>query len=117
LTTNSFKLTGTINVSAKPNATVVPVSFGIGSYRETLPAARWIKGTGNVYTYTKPKGEVGVVTAMMLNFDQGRWSAAGVGADLRFLSTNATTAVVIEIGAFTATYPAKLLPQSGRYRY
>lgn len=117
LTTNSFKLTGTINVLSKPNVLTNGVTFGIGGYSETLPANGWTKGAGNVYTYTRPSVYTAPLAAMTLDFDLGRWTATGSAADLRFLTTHPTTTIYLEIGEFAAEYPAALRIKGTKFGY
>jgi hypothetical protein len=117
LTTNSFKLTGTLNVLAKPNVLTNVVSFGIGNYDELLPTNGWTKAAGNVYTYKRPAGELGPMEIMTLNFDLGTWNATGSGADLSFLATSPTTEFRLEVAEFAASYRAKLIPKGTKFSY
>lgn len=117
LTTNSFKLTGTLNVLAKPNVLTNIVSFGIGGYDESLPTNGWTKTTGNVYTYKRPAGGVGPIQTMTLNFDLGTWNATGSGADLSFLAIDPTTDFRLEVAEFAASYRAKLAPKGTKFGY
>jgi len=117
LSTNSFQLTGSINILSKPNVVTNAVSFGIGYYDETLPTNGWTKGNGNVYTYARPAGHTGPVTAMSLNFDLGIWTAKGSGANLAFLMNNPTTDIHLEIADFAASYPAQLISKGTKFKY
>lgn len=117
LTTNTFALSGTLNSLSKPNAQTNLVSFGIGSYDETLATNGWIKGAGNLYTYTQPVGFGGAVKTMTLNFDLGTWSATGSGVDLTALLVSPDTDVRLEIGDFAASYRAKLIQKGSKLSY
>ncbi len=117
LATNSFKLTGTINVLGKPNLLTNVVTFGIGSFEDVLPANGWIRGVGNIYTYVRPAGHVGGVATMLLDLDKGKWKATGKGVDLRFLTTSAPTSIRMEFGDFAPEYTAQLRIKGTKFTY
>jgi hypothetical protein len=110
-------VTGTINILSNPNVLTNVVTFAIGDFEDALPANGWNKGVGKLYTYVRPAGHVGGVSAMQLNFNLGRWTATGTGVDLRFLNTNAPTPIQIEIENFAAEYPAQLRGKGTKFSY
>ena len=117
LSTNRFRLAGTLNILAKPDVRTNIVGFGIGAYDETFPTNGWVKGTANVYTYTRPRGHTGPVRTMTLDFDRGVWRATGRGADLGFLTNGVPTDVRLEIGDFAASYRAALRGKRTKFTY
>lgn len=117
LTTNSFKLTGTVSIQAKPDPRSEAVCFGIGNYDEMLPTNGWVKASGNAYSYERPAGHTGNVESMMMDFDEGTWSARGSDANLGFLPLNPTTDVRLEIGEFAASYRAALRQKGTKFSY
>ncbi|MSR65495.1 MAG: hypothetical protein EXS18_06905 [Verrucomicrobiae bacterium] len=117
LTIDTFNFTGTLNAHTKPNVLANDVTFGIGSYEETLLDGGWAKGSGNSHSYKPPTNADGAVQSMKLDFDKGTWSASGAGADLSFLFGVPTTEIRLEVEDFAASLTLSFTVNGAKFVY
>ncbi|NLF39808.1 hypothetical protein GX586_10205, partial [bacterium] len=74
---NRFVVAGRIDAQAIPACAPLPVRVTVGGQSESLKAEHWRAVSSAVYTYRLPRGEPGMVRAMRLDYDRGKWLVRG----------------------------------------
>ncbi|NLF39485.1 DNRLRE domain-containing protein [bacterium] len=104
---NRFVVAGRIDAQTVPDSAPLPVRVTVGGQSESLKAGHWRAVSSGVYVYRLPLGEPGMVRAMRLDYDRGKWLVRGELVRARA----AGEPVVVTIGIDGVNVDVRCLPE------